>query len=215
MSKKRMPVIVDTFEEGVEVVKRHPKDNKILLHGEVIEIHLPDLKDKAFDPDAIAKMKKYRETHRGKLTKEMAEKAGEAMAKGLSITHICQLFCISRQSFFEWIKKGNEDKLINNDSDYVYFVDCLSHGKGLFMMHNQELVQQAAEADPKYWAAAAWNLEKGDPEHYGKKDKLEVTFSKDEAFIQAVRNITPNGTKELECIDKEAGDAVPYEEIDD
>lgn len=212
MSKKKeegRKHIVESIKQGLNAAA-NSDCNKIKLGKETYEVFIGALDASTFDPENVEKIAIQRRKINGKLTKEVADAIGIGLSKGLPILHVCNLLGVSRQSYYNWIKQAVIDRQKEQDTIYTYVLDCSEQGASSVIKELVQIVKDAAKADPKYWPAALQLLEKIDNEHFGKREKVEISGNKFDEFIQAVRNVTPNDVK---LIDAEAGDAVPFDEL--
>ena len=86
----------------------------------------------------------------------------EAAERGLCNTDCARAGGIDMTTLTKWIKDDDEFK-----SQFEY-------AQSLFRKKNTNIIQEAAGKD---WKAAAWLLERRDPENYGRNDKMKLEHS--------------------------------------
>jgi hypothetical protein len=102
----------------------------------------------------------------------LAPKILEEMAKGVTRSAACRIVGISTETVSEWIFKAN--KYPEKYPEYVEFREAMEHVRAEVQKEMVGHIIGAARSDPKHWTAAAWYLERTDPENWGKRDKVEV-----------------------------------------
>ena len=90
---------------------------------------------------------------RSKFTKARKERIIQAIGAGCSYEMSADYAGISRQTLWNWIKKGEE----GNDRAYVTFLDNIKSAEIEGAMANLGTIQEASKKD---WKAAAWILER-------------------------------------------------------
>jgi len=86
---------------------------------------------------------------------------------------------ISYEAYYNWIKRGKAAiekaadgyKLTSDEQLLSEFYDTIKKAIAFGKRRNVGLIAQAAIKD---WHAAAWMLERTDPERYGRRDKVNV-----------------------------------------
>ena len=78
----------------------------------------------------------------------------------------CRAVGLKRTTFYRWLKDKSK-------SDISYTI--VQKAKAKALLRNVVTIQKASE---KSWTAAAWLLERRDPENWAKQDKLEIKSKK-------------------------------------
>lgn len=86
---------------------------------------------------------------------------------------------VGKDGYYDWIKRGiaakekalNGHKLTADEQLLSEFADTIKKAIAFGKRRNVGLIAQAAIKD---WHAAAWMLERTDPERYGRRDKVNV-----------------------------------------
>ena len=109
-----------------------------------------------------------------KLTRKLIAEAVEGIEKGHYAKTVCQALGISENTYYTWLKKGEEQ--IENDERGV-FREFYESVKKAQAEGEQELLQIIRDTAARNWTAAAWMLERMHPEKYGKREKhVETAF---------------------------------------
>ena len=106
----------------------------------------------------------------------------KALRSGNTKKDACNLASISEQTFYRWMREGESDQ--NNGTAYQF---CESVKKSISEARNRNVVIIQKHA-ANNWQAAAWYLERSDPEHWGKRDKVEMTGKDGEAMEMNIIN---------------------------
>ncbi len=101
-----------------------------------------------------------------KLNPEVQKEIVKRIRAGNYIRVACQAVGISHTTYFDWLKKGEEDK-----SPYAEFLDAVKKAES---EAHVEYVAIVASHAPKQWQAAAWWLERRFPELWGRRDRLDI-----------------------------------------
>ena len=103
-----------------------------------------------------------------------------ALKAGNTKKDACNLASISEQTFYRWLREGEDAP---KDSQAYQF--CESVKKSISEARNRNVVFIQKHASNN-WQAAAWYLERSDPEHWGKRDKVEMTGKDGEAMEMSI-----------------------------
>jgi hypothetical protein len=101
--------------------------------------------------------------------KEVVGAITKALKAGCTKKDACDLASISEQTFYRWIREG---ETAEEGSVAYQFCESIKKAIAEARARNITIIQKHAV---KNWTAAAWWLERSDPEHWGKRDKLEMT----------------------------------------
>ena len=102
-----------------------------------------------------------------KLTPQVQDLIVQALNVGAHHEHACQYGGISKDTFYAWLKKGEEGKPPFSD-----FSDAVKKAESQAGVGYLALIDSAARAGN--WQAAAWKLERRWPMLYGRR-MLEVS----------------------------------------
>ena len=105
-----------------------------------------------------------------KLTKEIIKTASNYRALGTPIKTICDAIDIDESTWFDWYNKG--EKLKDDRTLYTQFSKSVKKAKADMIARNLQKIDKAS--DDGIWQAAAWKLERLDPENFGKKDRRDA-----------------------------------------
>lgn len=120
-----------------------------------------------------------------KCTPEVIAEFANLMAAGNYFETACDYVGLSKQTAYNWIKRGQEALAAADDLDavpegeriFVEFMDATHRSAAQAEVRNVALIQQAArDGAPGDWRASAWWLEKRKQDTWGeKRTKLEHT----------------------------------------
>lgn len=105
-----------------------------------------------------------------KCTPELINQIAALVSSGNYIETACQISGISRSTFYDWKKKGEEGK-----RPFLEFLDTIKKAEAIAEAKRIQLISQASEEN---WQAAAWYLERRFPERWGRK-KVDMEHSGD------------------------------------
>jgi len=103
-----------------------------------------------------------------KLTPERKEIIIKALKVGVPVKYAAQSAGVCESSFYVWMEKGREAK----SGIYMEFMEEVKKAESDSIAHAMGVVRAAM---PKQWQAAAWYLERKDPEHFAKREFQDVT----------------------------------------
>lgn len=116
-----------------------------------------------------------------------------ALRRGSPIADALRLAGVPRRTWRTWVKIGEDElaRCIAEDCDpephlapYVEFVQEAEQARSEGMNMLLDRIFQAS-ADPKHWTAAAWLLERTDPQHFARRVHLLET-AQEEAPVSQV-----------------------------
>jgi transposase len=101
-----------------------------------------------------------------KLRPEVETTLTFALGEGATVEHACDYAGIHKQTFYNWIHRGEAD-----DPEYIDFFDAITHARGRGIVTDLEVISAAVRAGD--WRAAAWRLAHRYPADYGQKVKIQ------------------------------------------
>jgi len=109
----------------------------------------------------------------GLYTPARHKKIVRSVRKGLPLGVSGQLAGLGKDTLHEWIAKGRYEP-----EKYPQYVKLLSDIEKARAVRESEHVAKiekvALSEDPKTWTAAAWFLERTNPDDWGRKDRMQV-----------------------------------------
>jgi transposase len=122
-----------------------------------------------------------------KLNKELIEKAVKYIEQGNYIETVAAFLGISRQSFYDWIRRGSRNcevldagnALDKKEEIYVDFFIAVEQARAVAEMADLNIIKDAAE---KRWEAAAWRLERRSPDKWGRRSEVKADVTHDGAI---------------------------------
>ena len=102
-----------------------------------------------------------------KLTEEIIEKVDKYLTKGLPMTTVCDLLCITQPTFSNWNKKGEAD--INDGNDTTLFAQLfitIKNARAKF----EDLANDKITSGEPGWQGMAWWLERTRPQYMPKQE---------------------------------------------
>lgn len=115
-----------------------------------------------------------------KLTKEVTERAVQAIKAGNYNVVAAQFAGVTERTFYSWIEKGESaerksldgETLTDDEASYLHFLQSIRSARNELEVRHTLSVNKAAEKD---WRAAAWFLERSFPSRWGRNLRAEVT----------------------------------------
>lgn len=116
----------------------------------------------------------------GKLTPEVQDRIVSALRVGNYVETAAQLAGVGRASIYRWLERGyaalereEEGVTLTPDYDrYARFSEAVDEARAAAMSRNVALVNTAAQTT---WQAAAWWLERTNPQMWGRHLRAEVS----------------------------------------
>lgn len=105
---------------------------------------------------------------KGKLNDEVQERICKNLAKGAPYRESAINAGITEATFWNWYNRGKAAK----SGKYKKFYLAVEEAKTRCMMDDLECIGRAAENGN--WQAAAWRLERRNPEDFGRRDHLDA-----------------------------------------
>ncbi len=103
---------------------------------------------------------------KGKLTAEVEDKLLRALRLGCYVETAASLVGISRDTFYDWMKKGAKGVV-----PYAAFAKKVDEAMAESEARDLNTILKAAATN---WTAAAWRLERRFPEKYGRHDRTKI-----------------------------------------
>jgi hypothetical protein len=104
-----------------------------------------------------------------KLTPDVHKIIVEAVRKGLPWVHAGNLAGVCEKTVINWREQG----AIDTEGVYFQFLQDLKRAKAEWVKEQLEIIHEAATTGS--WQAAAWGLERRDPDHFALKNKHEIS----------------------------------------
>jgi hypothetical protein len=126
---------------------------------------------------------------KAKLSEELIATVMREISEGCSYVNACQMSGLDESTFHKWKKEGDlilkqleeaENKgkfkiaLTKREKFLIQFVQSLVLARAKGISRNLKRINNAADSQ---WQAAAWLLERMDPENFGRKDKHELAHT--------------------------------------
>lgn len=116
-----------------------------------------------------------------KLTPELQAKIVSAIAAGNYMETAAAYAGISRDSLYEWLKRGRKERLRieagmpknRRETRYAEFSEAVEKSMAQAEVADIAVIGMAAASGQ--WQAAAWRLERKYPEKYGRRDRMELS----------------------------------------
>lgn len=117
------------------------------------------------------------------LSMAMIDKAREYLESGVPQSQTFRALGISEAAWYEWQKKGralldagldsesDDDALTENDRLYMEFAGVVESSRARCMKKSLDIIRKAAKKD---WRAAAWYLERGFPQDFGRGERDNI-----------------------------------------
>lgn len=103
-----------------------------------------------------------------KLTPELQEKICGFIRQGNYISTACLACGVTQRTYERWIVAGEEEK----DVIYVAFVEAIKKAEADAEAADIKVIDAASVHS---WQAAAWKLERKNPQKWGRRERLEHT----------------------------------------
>ena len=125
-----------------------------------------------------------------KLTEEKIQLASKLIGAGNTIQTIFGALGISKQTWYNWLNKGEKAK----SGIYRELWEEVQKAESRAETRYVTIIAQAAEEN---WQAAAWWLERKYPERWGRKDKVDLSADKDgfKVVVEYVGKESENGSE--------------------
>lgn len=125
---------------------------------------------------------------KSKYTPERAAEIVKLLAGGATIKDSCAYVGISDDTFARWCVK------------YADFAEAVNKARATGKIECAALIRQAARSN---WQAAAWFLERSDPTHWGRRDKLTIEGGVSTELVnEMIRAIIETGNDPVEAFER-------------
>lgn len=108
------------------------------------------------------------------LTEELIETICTEIKRGVPYKYAARIAGTSDQTVYKWRKKG-EAEPEDSDSLFRLLYDEFERAKALAVAYRVETIRKAGDAGQ--WTAAAWWLERVDPEEFGRKSVIDANVN--------------------------------------
>lgn len=146
--------------------------------------------------------KGHRSGRRSGLTPERRDEFLRHIASGTTIRDACAMAGIGEASYYRWMETGEADAERDRDTPYRKFRVAVEQAR---CEARVTALQHIRDAMPKNWRAAAWYLERTQPEEWGKPDRYEIKHSGDLRTEVPKTPDTPERLQEVASILREVG----------
>lgn len=102
-----------------------------------------------------------------KLNKTLQKNICDDIKQGVPMTHAAVMNGIHKTTFYDWINKGKEE----TSGVFRDFYQAVEEAKSVAIGLRVKRIYQAGETN---WQSDAWWLERVDPEHFGRKDRVQL-----------------------------------------
>ena len=118
-----------------------------------------------------------------KLTPEVIAEFEKALASGCYVETAAAYVGVHRDSYYEWLRRGREEKnrvnggmngrkVKQKEELYVEFSDTISRALASAEIRDIARIDLAGNED---WRALAWKRERRNPDRWGRAERLEVS----------------------------------------
>lgn len=111
----------------------------------------------------------------------MHEQIVAYIRQGYPKTTTFRLVGLGSDTGWDWLRYGREQP--DKYPHYVKLAEDIEHAIAEVQAERVDQILAAAQ-DPKHWTAAAWYLERTDPQTWGRKDRLQVDAGDSGPLIQ-------------------------------
>ena len=145
-------------------------------------------------------------------TVAQAEAIALAVSAGASYRAAAQSAGVAESTLHSWLARGRAEqgatKRAPGEQSYVLFVDAVEEAAARAEVRTAALIAKAAETD---WRAAAWLLERRDPETFGPpRQRLEhATVTADELLSELLDQATDEELEILQAVATRARSSEP------
>jgi hypothetical protein len=85
---------------------------------------------------------------------------------GNTIKTPCGVVGIDESTFYDWINKGDAGK-----ADYAKFAKSVKKARAKAQAYHVSVIKKASEEN---WQASAWYLERSDPDHWARTERIKT-----------------------------------------
>lgn len=114
---------------------------------------------------------------------QTVEQILEYLEEGNTRPNAARLVGLHPDTVTDWVHKGNKDP--EKYPEYAWYAEEEARIKA-WVQHTMvgEIIATAKSGRPNTWQAAAWYLERSDPENWARRDKVKVENTGDAPLIQ-------------------------------
>lgn len=109
---------------------------------------------------------------RTKLTPELQRDILQVLSAGATIKDACHYVGIAERTYYAWIEHGEKA----NSGLYYQFMQAAQKAIASGSVEAVTVIRMAAK---EQWQAAAWFLERKNPQEWARRTKVEIELSKD------------------------------------
>lgn len=103
-----------------------------------------------------------------KLTEDRTKRITDAIQIGAYPEHAARAAGIAPSTYYDWMAKGEEGY-----EGFAEFSEAVKEAKAQAEINDLAVITKAARDG--HWQAAAWKRERSDPEHWGRRERVEHT----------------------------------------
>jgi len=107
-----------------------------------------------------------------KYSKALHEQIVANVRKGQPKSLAFKVARVHPDTVFDWLRFGRNDP--DQYPEYVNLADDIEQAQADSVAERLDQIAAAAKSDPKHWTANAWILERTMPEHFARRDRVEV-----------------------------------------
>lgn len=104
------------------------------------------------------------------LTEETVDDIVRMLERGAYLTHAAAAVGVDRRTLYRWLEQGGKDLAEGRNTEEATFHSRVAQARAKGRVAMCQVIDDAAKRD---WRAAAWMLERTDPELFG--EKIEMT----------------------------------------
>jgi len=125
-----------------------------------------------------------------KYTPEIHELIVARIREGNPKSTAFRLVGLHADTCWDWLRYAREDP--ERYPHFVRLTEDIEQAIAEVQAESVAIIRQAPALDPRNWTAAAWYLERTDPQTWGRKDRVEVDASKSAPLFQLNQIVLTN-----------------------
>lgn len=106
-----------------------------------------------------------------RLTEELKKEIVKLLGEGNFVETVCDYVGLSKETFYEWQRRGERGWQADHEGGYVEFTDAVK--KAMAEVEKDTITD--LRAGPLNWQAKAWWLERRHPDKWGNRQKIDHT----------------------------------------
>ena len=106
-----------------------------------------------------------------KLTAELQAEIADLLGKGNYVETVCDFVGIHKDTFYEWLRRGDRGWQKDADEGYVAFSDAIK--KAMALVEMQTIAE--LRSGGMNWQSKAWWLERRHPDRWGNRGKSTIS----------------------------------------